>query len=70
MEKYKAVSPIPTKVDTMVESMDGRIILDADMLPMDALTPTIAVGRSWTEVALITKNIAEEYSACSLLSSN
>lgn len=61
---------MPTKVDTKVARMDGKMILDADMLPMDALTPTIAVGRSWTDVALTTKNIAEEYSARSLLSSS
>ena len=57
-------------MENAVVKIDGRIISAGAILPSEALTPTIAVGSSWIDVALMTKNIAEEYSAVGLLSSS
>ncbi len=62
------VNPTPTKEENTVVRSVGKIISVGDALPMETRMAMMDAGISCKEVAFRTKNIAEAYSACSVLS--
>ena len=64
------VNPTPSRVEKIVVSKVGKIMSAGAALCREVRRVTIEAGNSCKEDAFNTKNIAEAYSACSVLSSN
>ena len=60
------VKTMPISVERLVVNRVGRMISAGARLPIDARTATMDAGKSCNEVALSTKNMAEENSAFSV----